>query len=244
MYQTILRFLLSGLVAAMSLADPVEAQSPGAGTMADHPIDHILLAVPDLASGSADMGEMLLVEPTPGGEHPDLGTANSLIGLGAGIYLEIIGPASGDNRSGFAGRLAKLTWPELIGFAVQTRNIEAVRDAAKAAGIASGEIRTGSRRTPDGRKLQWRTMSVIDPAHDFLMPFFIDWGETPHPSATSVSGPQLISWEVGHPAPEDLQKIYDALGIGITVVTAPKPFLRARIKTADRTIVLLGTGGQ
>ncbi|SIN61147.1 Glyoxalase-like domain-containing protein [Parasphingorhabdus marina DSM 22363] len=244
MHQIILRFLLSGLVAATLLADRVEAQSPGTGTMADHPVDHILLAVPDLASGSADLGEMLSVEPTPGGEHPDLGTANSLVGLGEGIYLEIIGPASRDNRGGFAERLAKLTHPELIGFAVQTRNIEAVREAAKAAGMTTGEIRAGSRKTPDGTMLQWRTMSVIDPAHDFLVPFFIDWGGTPHPSATSVGGPQLISWEVGHPAPEDLQKIYDALGIGITIVTAPKPFLRAQIKAADRTVILFGTGGQ
>ncbi|MEO0442001.1 MAG: VOC family protein [Pseudomonadota bacterium] len=244
MPQIITCFLLICLSATMMVADRVQAQDSGAATMPDHPIDHIILAVPDLKEGSAEMGETLSVEPTSGGAHPDLGTANSLVGLGDGIYLEIIGPADNNNSGKFAESLAKLRQPELIGFAMQARDLEAVRAAAIAGGIAVGEIRAGSRRTPDGAMLQWRTMSIADPAYAFLVPFFIDWGETPHPSATSVAGPQLITWEVGHPDPAGLQTIYDRLGIAIEVATATRPFLRAQIAAGDRTVVLLGTGGQ
>lgn len=244
MHQFIVRLLTLCLAATISFAEAANAQDSGTVTMPDHPIDHIILAVPDLAKGSVETGELLSVDPTPGGDHPDLGTANSLVGLDDGIYLEIIGPAGRNNTGKFAESLAKLRHPELIGFAMQARDLEAVRAAAITAGIAAGEIRDGSRKTPDGSMLKWRTMSISDPAYAFLVPFFIDWGQTAHPSATSVSGPKLIAWEVGHPDPRGLQKIYDTLGIAITVATASRPFLRARIAAGDRTVVLLGTGSE
>jgi hypothetical protein len=74
----------------------VAAVEHGRGTSGRSPgntlIDHIVLAVPDLADGAAGFAGLTGVRPTRGGRHADLGTANFLVGLGVGAYLEVIGP--------------------------------------------------------------------------------------------------------------------------------------------------------
>jgi hypothetical protein len=55
-------------------------------------IDHVVLAVPNLADGVAEFRRLIGVDPVIGGSHTNLGTANYLVGLGGGAYLEIIGP--------------------------------------------------------------------------------------------------------------------------------------------------------
>ena len=62
-------------------------------------IDHIVLAVPDLADGVAGFEGLTGVRPV-GRSHEGLGTANFLVGLGVGAYLEIIGPDPDRPRPG------------------------------------------------------------------------------------------------------------------------------------------------
>jgi len=47
-------------------------------------IDHVVLAVPDLADGVAGFQRLTGVRPVMGGSHINLGTANYLVGLAAG----------------------------------------------------------------------------------------------------------------------------------------------------------------
>jgi len=69
------------IVAAMEHRPGTSYRSPG------HPVlDHIVLAVPDLAEGAAGFARLTGVRPVRGGRHADLGTANFLVGLGVGAY--------------------------------------------------------------------------------------------------------------------------------------------------------------
>ena len=52
---------------------------------------------------------------------------------------------------------------------------------------------------------------------DRLVPFFIDWGSSPHPSATAARGATLVQLRAEHPDPDRAQKILDALGLGLRV---------------------------
>ena len=52
-------------------------------------LDHVILAVPDLAAGAAEFARTTGVEPIAGGVHPGLGTANMLVALSPVTYLEI-----------------------------------------------------------------------------------------------------------------------------------------------------------
>ena len=58
-------------------------------------IDHLVYATPDLERGIREIEELLGIRAMLGGQHPGRGTQNASIALGAGAYLEIIGPDPG-----------------------------------------------------------------------------------------------------------------------------------------------------
>ena len=53
-------------------------------------LDHLAIFAPDLATGVAYVRDVLGATPAPGGQHPQMGTHNALLRLGADVYLEII----------------------------------------------------------------------------------------------------------------------------------------------------------
>lgn len=53
-------------------------------------LDHLAVSAKTLAEGVASVEASLGVSLSPGGEHPLMGTHNSLLALGSGIYLEVI----------------------------------------------------------------------------------------------------------------------------------------------------------
>jgi hypothetical protein len=53
-------------------------------------IDHLVIAAPDLDSGTEYVASALGVAPQGGGTHPRMGTHNRVMGLYGGLYLEVI----------------------------------------------------------------------------------------------------------------------------------------------------------
>ena len=90
-------------------------------------LDHLVLATPDLAATTAAVGAALGVVPSAGGVHVGMGTRNTLLALGDGRYLEIIGvdpdqPApSGPRPFGIDG----MRGPRLLTWAARTTDIDA-----------------------------------------------------------------------------------------------------------------------
>src|SRR4029453_10252172 len=79
-------------------------------------------------------------------------TANFLIGLGAGAYLEIIGPDP-DQPQPVGGRwfgIDRLTAPPLVTWAPRTAGIDGSVTAARALGYDPGQPTTMTRRSDAG----------------------------------------------------------------------------------------------
>jgi hypothetical protein len=194
-------------------------------------IDHLVYATPDLAAGVKQVEALLGVRATPGGQHPGEGTRNALVALGPTSYLEIIGPDPDQPKPPQPRKfeIDDLTAPRLVTWAAKGTNLTQFVAEAHHRGVAVGDVIPGSRRTPAGVLLSWHITSQRPLIANGLVPFFIDWGDTPHPAETAASGATLISLRAEHPDPENVQRMLDALGLDLRVVKGATPALIATI---------------
>lgn len=188
-------------------------------------LDHVLIFAPTLDHAITRFGALTGVEAQAGGAHPDHGSVNALVSMGTS-YVELIAPATG---SGGGKGI------EVIDYAMQCPDIEAVAAQGDALGLEVHWM-DGQRMMLDGTLLRWR--AFMFEGHDFagLLPFFIDWGATPHPSATSpggLSNPRLAAF---HPEAERLALIYRQLGIDVPVRPQAEPGLRLDVSTSKGVV--------
>src|SRR5262245_49581764 len=197
----------------VALAAATNAQGPPATLLMR--LDHLVYATPDLDRGVATIEKLLGIRAAAGGQHPGLGTRNALVALGPSSYLEIIGPDPEQPRP--AGRrrfgIDELSAPRLVRWVVKGTDLEKLAAAAAGHGVMLGPVIPGSRRRPDGVELSWRYTDPNTVLGDGLVPFFIDWGTSPHPSASAARGATLLQVRAEHPDPGPVQKMLDVLGL-------------------------------
>ncbi|HTD52079.1 MAG TPA: VOC family protein [Thermoanaerobaculia bacterium] len=194
-------------------------------------VDHLVYATADLSAGIEAIEKLTGVRATPGGQHPGRGTRNALIALGPTSYLEIIGPDP-DQPAPTRPRpfgIDGLKAPRLARWVVKAQNLEQLAAEASHKGIQLGEVTSGKRQRPDGVLLTWRYTDPLVDLADGLVPFFIDWGESPHPAATAAKGLTLLSLRAEHPDAARVRKILTSLGLDLPLRTGPAPALIATI---------------
>ena len=203
--------------------------------MMDKGVDHLVYATPDLDTSVEELADRLGTDPVPGGAHPGWGTRNALIGLGTGVYLEIIGPDPGqpDPEHSRPFLIDDLTEARLVTWAYRHSDPESMRDT-----LELGPVRSMSRNRPDGDTLHWRLSDPMALPDGGVVPFVIDWGSTPHPSTTLPNECQLLELIVGHPDPLTIRPVLDAIVSGISIVAAPEPGISARLRTPNGEIDL------
>ena len=196
-----------------------------------HKVDHLVYATPDLNAGIAQVERLLGVKAIPGGQHPGGGTRNALIGLGDETYLEIIGPDPDQPKPPRPRRfnIDDLKAGRLVTWAAKGAGLDAMVEDAKRNGVDLGRVQPGSRKRPDGVLLSWRLTVSPSLTGDGLIPFFIDWGKTPHPAAALTKGCSLVALRAEHPDAARTQKILDALGLDLKVQQGLAPAIIATI---------------
>lgn len=206
--------------------------APGAPAVPAN-LDHLLLGTADLEEGVAWVAERLGAEAAFGGRHANLGTANHLLSLGGDVYLEILGPDPDapprDEPLPFG--IEGLDEPRLVTWAARGTDLEALVARASRVGVPLGPVRSGSRLRPDGAELRWEITALTAFLHDGLVPFFIDWGTTPHPARSTPAGGRLISFRAEHPDPAAVRSTLASLDLALEVDEGPEPALVATIRT-------------
>jgi hypothetical protein len=209
----------------------VGAFSQDASTGALSRVDHLIYATPDLERTVEEFQHRLGVKATLGGSSPDRGTHNALIALGPATYLEIVAPdPRQQNPPHPPWWLHGLKKPHLVQWAVKGTDLEHVHEMAVQRGVPLGEVLSGSRQRPDGVLLTWRFTSPRQPVAEGIVPFFIDWGLSPHPATSSVQGVQLIALRAEHPDHRRVQGMLHQLGIDLAVTRGSRPALIATIE--------------
>ena len=203
-------------------------------------IDHLLYACARLERGMDEVEDLLGSRPVLGGRHPAFGTHNALLAIGPSIYLEIIArdPSIPVPPRGALIDLAEHETSRLATWAVRTNDIASLTKKISAAGISLGETGSGSRETPHGEILRWTLTDLYAMPMAGAVPFLIDWGDTPHPTASLPSGGQLRSLRIGHPQAEQLRDLSAVIGVNFDVSKEEFFRLTAEIETANGLVTL------
>lgn len=203
-------------------------------------IDHLVLGTPDL-DGTVARLVRLGIPLAPGGRHVGIGTRNHLADLGGVSYLEVIGPdpEQPEPAQPRPFGIDALDGELLVTWAVRVAAIDDAVAAARAAGHDPGPARAMQRDRPDGVRLSWRLTAPPAPELGGLVPFLIDWADTPHPSASAPRGAQLVALRAAHPEPDAVASWLDALGVraDLAVTEGPRT-LTAAVRTPLGTVEL------
>ena len=203
-------------------------------------IDHIVLAVPDLAAGVADFHRRTGARPVAGGSHTGRGTANYLVGLGGSSYLEIIGPDPAQPEPGQPRPFGidTLLAARVVTWCVRPPDFDAAIATALARGYDPGPPQHMSRRRPDGTLLSWRlTPGASDPEAG-LVPFLIDWGTSAHPTSAELPVLPLGDLRAEHPDPDGIRARLASLDLDMPVVTGERTRLIATVQSPAGTVEL------
>jgi len=194
-------------------------------------VDHIMLGVSDLDRGIQELQSLTGIRAVYGGEHPNRGTHNALVSLGADTYIEVIAPRAGATVSADLAGLAKLEHLTPVGWAVG-----ATREQVERSGMKTTVPQAGSRRKPSGDVLHWETFGLAQPLEN--APFFIRWSDpAKHPAKTSPGGCSLGGLEFDDPNAGELTRVIRALGFDFPVATGTAA-MRVTLRCGTRTVRL------
>ncbi|MEP7280967.1 MAG: VOC family protein [Rubrivivax sp.] len=213
-------------------------------------VDHLVVAAASLDDGARWCESTLGVLPSPGGQHPTMGTHNRLLKLSSPAfpqcYLEIIAidaqaPAPqrlrwfGLDDDGLQGRLAR-HGPQLIHVVARSTILETHRRSMLNLGLNPGVPVTAHRDTPAGR-LSWQILVRDDGRLEAggLVPTLMQW-DGPH--ATTQLPDQGCSLQAlrldGLPAgAKEVLRLH-----GVAIDPAAPPGLHATLRTPRGAVEL------
>lgn len=203
-------------------------------------VDHIVYATRDLHATIVKLEKLLGVRANFGGKHPGGGTQNALISLGPRMYLEIMAPdpEQPDPPRGRPFGIDELKEPHIVAWLAKGRDLRALVASAKKKGIGLGEFREGSRQRPDGVRLSWQFTDPWVRVGDGIVPVFIDWGSSPHPSDGGAKGATLVGLRAEHPQPAQIKAMLNSLGVRLNVESGSRPAIIAVIQTPHGLVEL------
>ncbi len=204
-----------------------------------HP-DHLILTTPDLSKGMDYVENLFGVRPVFAGQHLGLGTHNALLSLGNRTYFEVIAPDPKQDidKNNLWITIEDEPQPRLSRWVAQTDQLTTIAAIAEQHQIPMGDIRPGSRTQTDGTPISWQ--ATFPDVEDFggLLPFFIDWGNSLHPSESLPVAGSLEKIFAVHPDPDLIRNYWRKLGIAYEVIEGSKPQLHAWINSKNGLIKL------
>ena len=160
-------------------------------------IDHVLYGVRDLEAAADRFLRDYGLWSAEGGRHPELGTANRIVPVGRGVFVELIAVVDPESRHPLAEALAETVSgrDRLFGYCLRPDDLDEV---ARRLSIPALPAR---RRNPDGTEHKWRLAGIEAAVGPERLPFFIDWGTAPgweHLQAQQTLKCHGLAWlEVG-----------------------------------------------
>ncbi len=203
-------------------------------------IDHLVYACSSLEKGMAEIEELTGAKVQLGGVHQGRGTHNALLALGENCYLEIIAP---DPLQAAVARplwmgLEALEKSRLTRWCVKSADLGLLKQKTNALALNIGSIQAGQRNLPNGEQLNWQLSDPKACAYDGLLPFFIDWQDSPHPASLLPQSCQLIALEASHPKGILIKDTLQKLDLELAVKPASEVAIIAHIQSPNGLLQL------
>lgn len=203
-------------------------------------LDHLVITAPSLAAGVEYVRGALGIEPSPGGEHPRMGTHNALWRLGGAMYLEVLAvnpaaPRPPHPRWFELDRLTSDAAPRLATWIARSSDLRTI--------VVTSPIPLGKVEAATRGDLAW---NITLPAGGVLteggvVPMIIEWTGGSHPSGRLPDrGLSLEKLELTHPQPERIEAVLKWIGFDgpVSVQRGESPSLQARLRTPGGTKTL------
>jgi Glyoxalase-like domain len=178
------------LLPTMQTGGTTLSLEPDVGEPMPVTLDHIALFAPTLEAGRGYIRDVLDVVPSPGGQHPQMGTHNELVRLGDDMFLEIIA-----RDPSAAPPTTHAAWFDLGNDARTKANWDAgirlrgmvgrTSDLPHAVSRAPDELGTPMRLTRGTREWMFATRRDGTLPQGGALPHIMDWG------AQGAAGPKL-----------------------------------------------------
>ena len=133
-------------------------------------IDHVIVGVRSLEEAAARFLDEYGLEAQPGGRHGDAGTANMIVPVGDGQFLELLGITDPSSRHPMVRWLGPLIagGDRLVTVAVEVDDLEATAERLQEPMFPVERI------GDDGRSVKWRLTGMLSAMTDAVLPFFLE----------------------------------------------------------------------
>ena len=135
-------------------------------------------------------------------------------------------------------RIDSLDEPRLVTWAAKGRNLDALSAITLPNGEHIGQAFSVSHRQPDGSLLAWTLTDPTVTIADGIIPFFIDWGDSPHPASAAPAGLRLEGLSLEHPDPASVKPLLERLGLAVPIHAGGEPALQAFLETPQGDVIL------
>lgn len=177
----------------------------------DDVLDHIVLAAPDFQEAIKEFENMTGIKPSIVGSLRGLGTKSARVGLDNNSYIEIIAPDPKNSGPIGAALASELEEGTLVPYhyAIRSSEVEHMKDeyVPNELGWQPDHISMFG-ASPDGTPKKWEMLYMYGHRIGGCVPFYIDWGQCDHPSASIPEVGALKSLVVRAPAGH---KVHDLL---------------------------------
>jgi hypothetical protein len=204
-------------------------------------IDHLVYGTPDLAGTVGELTERFGFPLSEGGQHLGSGTRNFLADLGHGRYLEVVGPdrEQPDHEGPRMFPVDSLDRARLLTWAARVDDVDMAARTAADAGVPVGDVRSMRRDSTGGAPITWRMTPPLAVAEGHgLVPFLVQWTDSPHPADRAARGARLAEFRGFTPDVAGVQERLAAVGAHLDLTESDRWGLRAVLETPRGHVVL------
>jgi len=203
----------------------------------DNVLDHIVIAAPDFQEALKEFENMTGIKPSVVGSLRGLGTKSARVGLDKNAYIEIIAPDPKNSGPIGAALARDLEEGTLLPYhyAIRSSEVTEMKDdyVPNELGWQPDHISMFG-ASANGAPKKWEMLYLYGHKIGGCVPFYIDWGQCDHPSASIPEVGSLKSLIVRAPAGH---KVHDLLrSVSGIEVEEGEPMLEFAFGSPEGTI--------